>query len=81
MKQAACLIPYSHIINILVKVMASALTFSMVILSYKTIHYALDVYEQNPDAWYQLIQQAMATDFSWTEPAKEYIALYEGLVH
>jgi starch synthase len=46
----------------------------------QTIHYALDVYESNPDAWYQLIQQAMATDFSWTEPAKEYINLYEGLV-
>ncbi|MGY0836498.1 glycogen synthase GlgA [Aerococcus urinaeequi] len=41
---------------------------------------ALDVYENQPDVWFQLIHQAMATDFRWSEPAKEYIRLYEDLV-
>lgn len=44
------------------------------------IQYALDIYENQPDVWYQLIHQAMAPDFSWTEPAKEYIRLYEDLL-
>lgn len=44
------------------------------------IQYALDIYENQPDVWFQLIHQAMATDFSWTEPAKEYIRLYEELL-
>ena len=44
------------------------------------IQYGLDIYENQPDVWFQLIHQAMATDFSWTEPAKEYIRLYEDLL-
>ncbi|MGH2117649.1 glycogen synthase GlgA [Aerococcus sp. L_32] len=44
------------------------------------IQYALDIYENQPDVWFQLIYQAMATDFRWTEPAKDYIRLYEDLL-
>lgn len=44
------------------------------------IQYALDIYENQPDVWFQLIHQAMATDFRWTEPAKDYMRLYEDLL-
>jgi len=44
------------------------------------IQNALDIYENQPDVWFQLIHQAMATDFRWTEPAKDYIRLYEDLL-
>lgn len=46
-----------------------------------TIRYALDVYYNHQEAWTQLVEQAMSRDFRWTEPAKEYIALYEGLLN
>lgn len=45
------------------------------------IHNAIELYEGEPHTWNQLIQQAMNTDFRWTEPAKEYIRLYEELVN
>ncbi|HHU52568.1 MAG TPA: glycogen synthase GlgA [Clostridiaceae bacterium] len=38
---------------------------------------ALDTYRNNPDAWNQLIRQAMSGDFSWEQSAKRYIELYE----
>ena len=38
---------------------------------------ALDTYRDNPDAWNQLIKQAMSSDFSWEQSAKRYIELYE----
>lgn len=44
------------------------------------IQIALDIYENQPDVWFQLIHQAMATDFRWTDPAKAYIRLYEDLL-
>lgn len=45
-----------------------------------TIYRALDVYEKQPRAWKLLMEQAMAVDFSWSEPAQEYIAIYESLL-
>lgn len=41
---------------------------------------ALDVYRDNPDAWNQLIRQAMNCDFSWDKSAKEYIDLYQTIL-
>lgn len=45
------------------------------------IHNALNVYENAPYIWNQLIQNAMSTDFRWEEPAKAYINLYKNLVN
>lgn len=44
------------------------------------IQIALDIYENQPDVWFQLIHRAMVTDFRWTDPAKAYIHLYEDLL-
>ncbi len=40
---------------------------------------ALSTYE-NPSFWNTIIQNAMNTDYSWTESAKEYCKLYEKLL-
>ncbi|MDO4432581.1 MAG: glycogen synthase GlgA [Aerococcaceae bacterium] len=45
----------------------------------QTIYNALDVYYNRAEDWQKLIQQAMATDFSWEKPAQSYIALYQSL--
>lgn len=45
-----------------------------------TIYRALDVYEHQPQAWKLLMKQAMETDFSWEQPSKHYIELYESLI-
>ena len=37
---------------------------------------AIDLYEQ-PDVWKVLIQNAMAEDFSWDQPVREYERVYE----
>ncbi len=36
-------------------------------------------YFRQPDLWAGLMQQAMAQDFSWRQPARDYMALYRGL--
>lgn len=46
----------------------------------KVIDYALDVYHNKPKEWDKLVHNAMAADFSWEGPAKDYIALYQELV-
>lgn len=45
-----------------------------------TIYRALDVYKKQPKAWEMLVKQAMAVDFSWSEPALEYKEIYEELL-
>ncbi|NLJ94736.1 MAG: starch synthase, partial [Clostridiaceae bacterium] len=41
---------------------------------------ALDVYRNNPEAWEQLIRQAMSGDFSWEKSANEYLDLYQTIL-
>ena len=41
---------------------------------------ALDVYENNADAWKQLQHNAMARDFSWDTASLAYVDLYKQLV-
>lgn len=41
-----------------------------------TVRYALRQYADNPEGWRSLVRQAMDTDVSWEESAKEYEALY-----
>jgi len=41
----------------------------------KAVSRAFDLYE-NPSAWHAMQCNAMAADFSWTEPALEYIGVY-----
>ena len=45
-----------------------------------TIYRALDVYENQPRAWKNLIKQGMNVDFSWEKPAKKYIKIYDSLL-
>lgn len=45
-----------------------------------TIYRALDVYEKQPKAWEMLMDQAMEADFSWQQPALDYIKIYESLL-
>ncbi len=42
-----------------------------------TLNWALDVYEQKPEAWRRMQERAMRMDFSWRKSAGEYIELYE----
>lgn len=42
-----------------------------------TLNWALDVYEQRPEAWRRMQERGMKTDFSWNKSASEYIELYE----
>ena len=42
-----------------------------------TLNWALDVYQQRPDAWRRMQERGMKTDFSWHKSAGEYIELYE----
>ncbi|AMB98768.1 glycogen synthase [Aerococcus urinaehominis] len=46
----------------------------------QTVYYALDVYNNQPEAWEKLIYQAMTTDFRWVHPAGDYIAIYQDLL-
>jgi len=39
---------------------------------------ALSAYE-NPEEWRQIVDNAMRSDYSWAESAKEYKQLYEKL--
>lgn len=45
-----------------------------------TLYRALDVYEKQPQNWEKIMNQAMASNFSWTQPAKDYLTLYKSLV-
>lgn len=44
-----------------------------------TIAQALNLYQNHPEDWNNLIRQAMASDFGWNVSAKAYAELYEGL--
>ena len=46
-----------------------------------TIYRALDVYENQPKAWAKMVREAMSQDFSWKEPAKDYLDVYQSLVN
>lgn len=37
--------------------------------------------KNDPDAYSEMVENAMKTDFSWTKSAKEYLILYEKLLH
>ena len=41
---------------------------------------ALTVY-QDGETWETLEKRCMSQDFSWTQPAKDYVRLYEGLLN
>ena len=45
-----------------------------------TLNWALDVYEERPDAWRRMQERGMKTDFSWQKSAGEYVELYERAV-
>lgn len=40
------------------------------------IYHAMHVYYNDKNAWYGMVDQAMNADFTWKEPAKEYIKIY-----
>lgn len=44
------------------------------------LHYAIQVFYNQPLAWELMIQRAMALDFSWQQSAKQYISLYKNLL-
>ena len=43
----------------------------------KTLEQALALYVDRPDLWKQMIETAMQQDWSWTQSASRYIALYQ----
>ena len=47
---------------------------------YQTIDKALDEYTQRPAMWRQRQLVGMNQDWSWNEPAKEYLQLYRRLL-
>lgn len=46
-----------------------------------TMDTALSAYYEDGALWERLQKRCMAQDFSWEQPAKEYIQLYENLLH
>lgn len=40
----------------------------------------LDLYRNRHDTWVDLQRRAMAQDFGWTQPARQYLELYEALL-
>ncbi len=45
-----------------------------------TIQRAMKLYSEDRAAWYQLVQNAFAADFSWKNSAQKYMELYRGLL-
>jgi len=45
-----------------------------------TLRWALNTYRDKPQAWRQMQQRAMQTDFSWDKSAREYAHLYEKIM-
>jgi len=45
-----------------------------------TIKDALDIYKNKRELWNELVKRTMKQDLSWTNSAKEYMALYESLL-
>lgn len=44
-----------------------------------TVHYAMDTYYNSRDNWNNIIQNAMAQDYSWNASADKYIDMYREL--
>ena len=42
-----------------------------------TLNWALDIFQQRPDAWRRMQERGMRIDFSWEKSAREYLGLYE----
>lgn len=40
---------------------------------------AIELYQNHSEIWQELMQQAMAKDFSWNESSQQYLALYQQL--
>ena len=45
-----------------------------------TIEYAISIYNNNKDAWKEIVRQAMESNNSWDRSANEYKHLYESLL-
>lgn len=41
---------------------------------------AIELFHDHPTTWRQLIQQAMAVDFSWDNSSEQYLALYQQII-
>ena len=46
----------------------------------ETLRRALDVLTQQPNLWAQLVETGMSQDWSWSNSARHYQALYESLI-
>ena len=46
-----------------------------------TINYAKSVYFTDRKSWNAMVQRAMKSDHSWNASAKEYVDLYNSLLH
>ncbi|MDO4680351.1 MAG: glycogen synthase GlgA [Aerococcus sp.] len=44
------------------------------------LRYAMWLYHERQDIWDALIEHAMTTDFSWQQPAQDYIQMYQSLL-
>lgn len=44
------------------------------------LRYALHIYQHNKEAWDQIVQAGMSSDFSWKNSAKQYRKLYKKLL-
>ena len=42
-----------------------------------TLNWALDVFDERPDAWRRMQERGMRSDFSWQKSAGQYVELYE----
>lgn len=42
-----------------------------------TIRRAIHVYQEEPDTWAKIVEEAMNEDYSWSQSAREYMRLYE----
>ena len=47
---------------------------------YAAVKRALDLYNNNPEAFKALQKKEMEMDFSWNAPAKKYMALFENML-
>jgi len=47
---------------------------------YGTLRWALDTFQNRPEAWRNMQRNAMNKNFSWSNSAKQYINLYEKIV-
>jgi len=43
----------------------------------KALERAIDVYKNKPEVWDELVQRALNSDFSWKNPSRAYLELYE----